>query len=305
MNLKKKFSVLVIPHQTGKIFTVKVSFHLFLFLFIAFVILSASNLFLSLNASSRVVDKLKLNRLQKENKYLQEKLDELNSVTEELKVQMEELIDKEKKVRMVFGLPQVDEQIRELGVGGPTLTTQFAESPEAGEISLTESELEKLLRQTRFERENFDQIYAILSDKKKILDHTPSIKPAEGYLSCGFGIRRNPFTGRRELHRGVDLAADIGTPVYATADGIVSFVGRDIALGKLVKITHLDRYTTVYGHLSRIGVKRGQRVKRGDIIGAVGNTGYSTGPHLHYEVYRLGQVQNPLKYFLANRYVMN
>lgn len=291
-----------IPRQTGKIFETKVSIHVLIALCIGIVLLISSGLFLILDASSRASDKLKLRLLEKENSYLQAKQDELNSAISDLKSQMVELIEQEKKVRMVFGLPEVDAQIRQLGVGGPAPSKLVDISPEVEEAYRAESELERLLRQARFEKENFEQIYSSLSERKKILDHSPSIRPTSGYLSCGFGVRIDPFTGRRQLHQGVDLAADIGTPVYVTADGVVNHVGRDVGLGKLVRIDHLYGYTTVYAHLSRITVKRGQHVKRGDLVGAVGNTGYSTGPHLHYEVHYQGRAQNPLKYFLGSEY---
>jgi len=305
MSFKKKFSILFIPHQKGNVLETKVSLHLLIFLFLGFVLLFVCTLFFSLDTSGRAFDKLKLRRLQKENGYLQTKLNELNSTISSLKDQMAELIEKEKKVRMVFGLPQVDEQIRRLGVGGPMPSKLVNMSSETERVNMTEFELEKLLREARFENENFEKIYSSLSERKKILDHTPSIKPTSGYLSCGFGTRIDPFTGRRQPHRGVDLATDIGTPVYVTADGVVSYVGRDVGLGKLVRINHLYGYTTVYAHLSRIAVKRGQHVRRGDIVGAVGNTGYSTGPHLHYEVHYQGRAKNPLRYFLDSEYMVD
>jgi len=300
MIFKKKFSILFIPHQKGKVQEAKVSLHVLIFLVIGFVLLLSCGLFFSLDASSRAFDKLKLSRLEKENSYLETKLDELNSAISNLKGQMAELIEKEKKVRMVFGLPQVDTQIRRLGVGGPMPSKLVDVGPAVEQMYVVESELDKLLRQARFEKENFEEIYSSLSERKKILDHTPSIKPTSGYLSCGFGMRIDPFTGRKQPHQGVDLAADVGTPVYAPADGIVSYVGRDVGLGKLVRINHLHNYITVYAHLSRIAVKRGQYVRRGQIIGVVGNTGYSTGPHLHYEVHHQGRAQNPLRYFLGS-----
>ena len=305
MIFKKKFSILFIPHQKGKVLETKVSLHVLIFLVIGFVLLLSSSLFFSLDASSRAFVKLKLSRLEKENSYLETKLDELNSAISNLKGQMAELIEKEKKVRMVFGLPEVDTQIRGLGVGGPMPSKLVDVGPAVEQMYMIESELDKLLRQAKFEKENFEKIYSSLSERKKVLDHTPSIKPTSGYLSCGFGIRIDPFTGRKQPHRGVDLAADIGTPVYAPADGIVSYVGRDVGLGKLVRINHLYNYITVYAHLSRIAVKRGQHVERGQIIGTVGNTGYSTGPHLHYEVHYQGRAQNPLRYFLGTEYLMD
>jgi murein DD-endopeptidase MepM/ murein hydrolase activator NlpD len=218
---------------------------------------------------------------------------------------MAELIEKEEQVRMVFGLPEVDPQIRELGVGGPMPEKSADADADLEQLYLAETQLDKLLRQARFEKDNFEEIYSSLSDRKKTLDHTPSIRPSTGYLSCGFGMRVDPFTGRRVLHRGVDLAADIGTPVHVTADGVVSKVKRDVGLGKLIEVNHGYGYKTVYAHLSRISVKRGQHLSRGELIGAVGNTGYSTGPHLHYEVHFQGRARNPLRYFLVSEYLVD
>jgi len=263
-----------------------------------FVLVLSCGAVFSLGGGSRAYDKLKLHRLEKENRYLQTKLGQLRDVTDNLKVQMADLIEKEKRVRMVFGLPQVDEQIRRLGVGGPSPNGPQDFGSDLQPLMASELEVEGLVRQARFEKENFDQIFLVLSEKKDILDHSPSIRPSDGYLSCGFGMRLDPFTGRRQLHQGVDLAADIGTPVHVTAEGVVAEVSRDVGLGKLVRIDHQYGYTTIYAHLSRISVKPGQHVKRGEVIGAVGNTGYSTGPHLHYEVHLNGQPENPLQYFL-------
>lgn len=299
MNPKKRFSVLFIPHHKGKIIEKKVSVNLLVFILLGLVLVLSSGAFVSFGGASRVYDKLRLVRLEKENRYLQGKLNELNIAAQDLKMQMADLIEKEKKVRMVFGLPQVDEQIRKLGIGGPSPNDPADLGIELAQVRASEIGIERLLRQARFENENFDQIYSALSEKKQILNHTPSIRPSAGYLSCGFGMRLDPFTGRRQLHRGVDLAANIGTPVYVTADGVIREVSRDVGLGKLIKVDHQYGYSTVYAHLSRISVKRGQHVKRGEMIGAVGNTGYSTGPHLHYEVHLEGRAQNPLRYFLA------
>ena len=305
MVFKKKFSILFIPHQKGKIVQKNVSFGFILFLVINLAVLLGLNLFLSLDATTRALDKLKLSRLEKDNHYLEAKLGDLNSAISSLKEQMVELIEKEKNVRMVFGLPEVDAEIRELGVGGPMPNQMVNVGPQVEQVDMTESDLEKLLRQARFERENFDYVYSTLSSRKKFLDHTPSIIPTSGYFSCGFGNRIDPFTGIKQPHLGVDLAADMETPVYASAEGVVSSVERDAGLGRVVKINHLYGYLTVYGHLSQIKVKQGQSVKRGEIIGTVGNTGLTTGPHLHYEVYFQGQPQNPLKYFLTSEYLVD
>jgi murein DD-endopeptidase MepM/ murein hydrolase activator NlpD len=117
--------------------------------------------------------------------------------------------------------------------------------------------------------------------------------PTNGRISSGFGMRRHPILGYTRMHKGMDIAAPWGTPVYAASDGVVQFAGRSSGYGNLVRINHAGPYGTGYGHLSRIVGRPGQRVRRGQLIGAVGNVGLSTGPHLHYELYRNGVAINP------------
>jgi len=305
MKRKRFLSVLMIPHHKGRIFNRKISVPFLYFFSFIFVLLISGSLFFSFGLLGEALDRAKLSQLEKKNKYLESKLGDLNSVILKLKGEMASLMEKEENVRMVFGLPEVDAQVREVGVGGP-MPSQFPnQSPMVRQVQRAEIELDKLLRQARFEKESFDQMYRDLYDKKKILDHTPSIRPTKGYISRGFGIRIDPFTGRRQPHLGIDWATDIGTPVCATAEGRVSFVGRDRGLGRMIRINHLYGYTTVYAHLSQVKVKRGEHVKRGEVIGAVGNTGYSTGPHLHYEVRFRGQPKNPLNYILSSQYFLD
>jgi murein DD-endopeptidase MepM/ murein hydrolase activator NlpD len=121
--------------------------------------------------------------------------------------------------------------------------------------------------------------------------------PVKGYITDGFGMRRNPFNGEgREVHEGVDVAVDFGTPVAATADGLVIHAGPYSGYGNLVIVYHTNGITTRYGHLSRLSVEQGQRVKRGDQVGHAGSTGRSTGPHVHYEIRENDQAVDPLKY---------
>lgn len=124
---------------------------------------------------------------------------------------------------------------------------------------------------------------------------TPSIWPVAGWLSSAYGTRRDPFTGGSDFHPGLDISADHGLPVRATADGVVTAASRSGNYGNLVVIEHGFSITTRYGHLSRFGVTPGQRVRRGDVIGYVGSTGRSTSSHLHYEILVNGKLTNPLR----------
>jgi murein DD-endopeptidase MepM/ murein hydrolase activator NlpD len=126
--------------------------------------------------------------------------------------------------------------------------------------------------------------------------------PVNGYVTDGFGMRRNPFNGEgREVHEGLDIAVDFGTPVTATADGLVIYAAPHAGYGNLVIVYHSNGITTRYGHLSRISVEAGQRVKRSDQIGNAGSTGRSTGPHLHYEIRENDQPVDPLRYAGQNQ----
>ncbi|MDO9081209.1 MAG: M23 family metallopeptidase, partial [Desulfuromonadales bacterium] len=145
-------------------------------------------------------------------------------------------------------------------------------------------------------RESQEEVRGFLTEQSSLLSSKPSGWPSRGWLTSNFGIRNSPFSGQRTMHEGIDIAARVGTPVYATAAGIVSRANVENGYGKLVVIDHGYGYKTYYGHNSKLMVKVGQRVKRGDLIASSGNTGTSTGPHVHYEV-RLNNVPlNPRKF---------
>ena len=143
---------------------------------------------------------------------------------------------------------------------------------------------------------SFDRLEQAWGERLKVFASTPSLAPVSGFFSDGFGWRRDPIDGSREFHKGVDIVAPSGTPVHASADGLVTAAGRMAGYGAMVNLAHGYGMSTRYGHLSRVMVVPGQRVKRGDVIGLVGSTGRSTGPHLHYEVSRTGAQVDPRKY---------
>jgi murein DD-endopeptidase MepM/ murein hydrolase activator NlpD len=142
------------------------------------------------------------------------------------------------------------------------------------------------------------ELHRFLEDQKVLLASTPSIWPTKGWLSSRFGYRKSPFTGQKEFHKGVDISARMNAPIVAPASGIVTYVGKDGGYGRVVKINHGHGLTTRFGHIEKALVKKGQRVERGETIALVGNTGRSTGPHVHYEVYLNGVPVNPLRYIL-------
>lgn len=137
-----------------------------------------------------------------------------------------------------------------------------------------------------------------LLDKESFLRSTPTLMPALGHLTSGYGPRMSPYAGRIKMHEGLDVGAPIGTPIVAPADGVVTFSGAKPGFGNFVQIDHGYGVETIFGHASTLSVKKGQKISRGDRIATVGNTGYSTGPHVHYEVRVNGTPVDPLYYVL-------
>lgn len=149
-------------------------------------------------------------------------------------------------------------------------------------------------------KKRLEELSNLAIKKKTRLDYTPSVRPVNGYISSTFGWRRSPFTGRRHYHRGIDIVNKIGTPVKATASGKVFFVGQEEFWGNTVFIKHIDGMISKFGHLSSFEVSRGDSVHRGDVIGYLGMSGRSTGPHLHYQIEIGDQAVNPMQFILED-----
>jgi murein DD-endopeptidase MepM/ murein hydrolase activator NlpD len=158
--------------------------------------------------------------------------------------------------------------------------------------------IDKAVKEAGLREQGVIKLQELLAERQSILNQTPSIKPARGWLTSRFGYRVDPFTGKPEMHYGLDVAAAPGTPVVAPADGVVSYVAYEAGYGKIVAIDHGYGVRTRFAHNSQIYVELGQRVKRRDVIAAVGSTGRSSGPHCHYEV-RVNDVPvDPINYIL-------
>ena len=146
--------------------------------------------------------------------------------------------------------------------------------------------------------EKSQQLQTFFQDQRQVLASTPSIWPVRGYLSAGFGNRKDPFTGMPDFHPGIDISTPRGTKVVAPADGVVIFTGKKGGYGNAIVIDHGYGIVTRYAHLDGFNVHPGQRVRRGDVIGFVGSTGRSTAPHLHYEVWVNDQTRNPIQFII-------
>jgi len=169
----------------------------------------------------------------------------------------------------------------------------------------TTKRVDVLRKELAIQSKSLDAILKLAKAKDKLLAAIPAIQPVRNEnlkrMVSGFGYRTDPFTKARKMHEGMDFTAKIGTPIYATGDGVVDRAdNRASGFGNHIVIRHGFGYETLYGHLSRYKCRAGQRIKRGDIIGYVGSTGRSEGPHLHYEVHKNGKVVNPLNFYYGN-----
>ncbi|MEW6051317.1 MAG: M23 family metallopeptidase [Candidatus Zixiibacteriota bacterium] len=245
------------------------------------------------------VNKSELKRLKAENQFLAEKYEKIRWTLSEAESRFTDLVNKEIAIRTLFNLPEINVSERQLGIGGPG-PLGFASMTETQQDAvLTESQVDRLLKVSEFELSKFGEVEAALTGLKDRLDHTPSINPTQGWASRGYGMHYDPFTGYRQMHRGVDIANHAGTPIVAPATGKVVYAGKDPGgLGNLIAVDHGFGFLTRFGHLSKIQVRNGQSVARGEVLGLMGSTGYSTGPHLHYEVWRNGKPLDPREFIL-------
>jgi murein DD-endopeptidase MepM/ murein hydrolase activator NlpD len=254
--------------------------------------------------SGKIRETYRLATLEKQNEQLKTELDAFSDEIVELKRQIAQNFDFQKKARILAQLDDISDDVTEVGVGGPDYTyiqsVSHLDADTREKMLSARGDLDKLLRQARLQKESYGAIIGNLKAEADRVRSTPSLRPVNvGFLSSRFGRRMDPFTGRRTMHRGVDFSARKGTPVFAPADGVVTFSGTWKTYGKVVEISHGYGFVTRYAHLEKQLVRKGQKVKRGDIIARVGMTGKSTFSHLHYEVECDGQRVDPLKYVLA------
>jgi len=298
---KKKLTFMLIPTTSGISRQVRIPVALIWAAVGGVLILVFASFFLSAQVFSDRVDTRELTRLRAENDRLKDRYEQLRWNLTEVEGRYDDLVTKETAIRTLFNLPEIAPDERQLGIGGPPSPAFSQLSETQREAIVTEQQVDRLLTLSQFESEKYLEVEESLLKLKTRLNHTPSIWPTTGWTSRGYGMKFDPFTGIKQMHSGIDIASRTGTPIIATADGRVSRVGKNGGMGKTIVIDHGYGFVTRYAHLSDYKVKRGQKVKRGDVIGLMGSTGYSTGPHLHYEVVRNGKSLNPKGYILNDK----
>lgn len=227
-----------------------------------------------------------------------------------LEKELNRMQELDRRIRTIAGLdkgtpetPAAAAQPALLGVGGPEgrLGEAVEDAFQGDRERLIEkmfNDLQQIEREMATRQQSFEQLRGFLEQQKSRLAATPSIWPVRGWLTSGYGLRVSPFTGNRQLHEGIDVAGPRGLPVLATADAIVTFSGKLAGFGNAVVLNHGFGFKTFYAHNETNKVRVGQTAKRGQIIATLGSTGYSTGPHLHYEVLVNDAPVNPMKYII-------
>ena len=241
--------------------------------------------------------------LKRQNDNLQYNIKELDSRVKALQQQMEDLEKRDNDVyRSIFEANPIPDSARAVAIERQKEVELVEKMPQAQLIRSVYSTIDTLFARARMQQKSYQQLLGLLKNKEQLLAATPAIQPVSNQdlnrIASGYGYRIDPIYKTIKMHAGLDFTAPQGTPIYATADGSVKTAGfSDGGYGNYVVINHGYGYETLYGHMVRIKARSGQRVKRGEIIGYVGSTGKSTGPHCHYEVHKNGQKLDPVYFF--------
>ena len=243
---------------------------------------------------AREIDNLKLNY-----SILNKKIDELNAVAAALEERDNSIY------RTYFNTAPISDEERKSGMKSKNSYAELEGYDNSKLVQKTTQRIDVLTKALAVQSKSLDEIVQLAKAKNNLLSAIPAIQPVKNEnlkrIASGFGYRSDPFTKARKMHEGMDFTAKTGTPIYATGDGIVARADNSASgFGNHIVIRHGYGYETLYAHLSKYKARKGQRVKRGDVIGYVGSTGRSEAPHLHYEVHKNNRVVNPLNFYYGN-----
>jgi murein DD-endopeptidase MepM/ murein hydrolase activator NlpD len=240
---------------------------------------------------------------KRENKQLVAQYEFLNKKLELMEQTMKQIKERDDNIyRLIFGAEPISKAQREAGFGGVNRYKELEGYDNSELVIETSKKLDQLLKQLDVQWKSYEEVVELAKEKEVFLASIPAISPIADKdltrFASGYGYRIHPIYRTKKMHTGIDLTAPTGTEVYATGDGKIIKTGYTPGgYGKRIIIDHGFGYKTLYAHLNDIYVKEGQKIKRGELIGAVGNTGRSTAPHLHYEVRKNNKTENPVNYY--------
>ena len=292
---KARMYIRVYPNVRTRLFA-------WLYRTIAFVLLGVVGYFVTLAALGTPES---AEDLRKENARLQSQYDVLSLRLDEAMKVMEDIRQRDDNLyRVMFMAEPISDDVRKANYAGTNRYEAYEDMDNAELVIATTQKMDLLARQLYIQSQSFDEMVEYYRNHEDVLLHLPAIQPVANKdlkrTASGYGYRIHPIYQTRIFHKGMDFACDIGTPIYATADGVVKNARYEKGYGYIVTIDHGYGYETRYAHLKKYNVKRGQRVVRGETIALSGNSGRSTGPHLHYEVLQRGRHVNPAHYYFMD-----
>ena len=291
---KKKFSFQFLSSE--KLHQVNFSISNFLIFFTVFTV---SFIAINYSLTQKFSDEYYKEKLkQTDEKYSaisQELIDKISKLEQELKL----IEEKDSELRTYATLAPLSDDVKAKGVGGSTIEDSSTEDLDGSSIMLLKDRVDSLAFAVDIQKDSYNTIFNKIKSNEKMFRHIPSIAPVKGYIGSRYGYRTDPIDGKRRMHSGLDFPVNLNTDVVATGDGIVTKAQYDSGWGRYIKIDHGYGYETIYAHLWKINVKKGQKVKRGDKIGKSGNSGRAAGFHLHYEVHKNNKTVDPLRYFFT------
>ncbi|XPV77294.1 MAG: M23 family metallopeptidase [Desulfovibrio sp.] len=297
----KKYQIVIFKDKLGSCRRTSISGFTILFLVLTFIGLAATNVYLWQHHGQNSLLEQELAQSEQQAQEQQTQILNLSDKLDSLEKDLTRIRDFDSKLKAMINLEDSTPRDRDTSEAIPEADFSKNYLPLYRQEMLARKMhdfLRKLREDARLEEVSQQDLIERFKSDQSILEATPSIWPTNGWVSSPFGWRDSPFTTKREFHKGMDITAPRGTPIYAPARGRVLAAGQDASYGTTVKLQHSPSLQTRYAHMQRSAVKKGQQVARGEIIGYVGNTGRSTGPHLHYEVRLNGVPVNPDRYIL-------
>jgi len=304
---KRRWTVVLVPHNSEPSKILEVSYTVLKVVASGVTLCLGALLLVGYATASRTVDVSRAAKLERENRILARQLGELNGRVASLSDTLSQIGRRDAKIRVLANLEPIDPQVQAAGIGGPApaprpLLDSHSETVERAEDIRVD--LNALIRRANLLASSFQEAADSLATHTARLAATPSIMPTQGWLSSAFSaMREHPILHLSRPHEGIDVSAPMGSPIEAPAAGVVTVADWESGYGRVVTIDHGFGTVTKFAHCSKLLVRPGQRVSRGERIALVGNTGLATGPHLHYEVHVNGRPVDPLQYVLPEHVV--
>jgi hypothetical protein len=296
--IKYKFNTKSLTYEK-----VKVSYKEKVFRLLSYLATGTVFAFITIIIAYSIIESPKEKRLQRELDNMKLQYEIVSERMNNMNVVLNDLQNRDDNIyRMIFEAEPIPDYMRKAGYGGSDRYSELDGYDNSELIIETTKRMDKLSKEMYVQSKSFDELVKLATNKEQMLASIPAIMPIESknlkHPPSGFGWRTHHIYKTQDFHPGMDFTAAIGTKIYATGDGVVEHADADMqGYGNHVIINHGFGYETLYGHMSRMAVYPGQKIKRGELIGYVGNTGLSTGPHVHYEVIKNGEKINPVHYY--------